>query len=325
VNEFELIRRLTRSLPGDKSVVVGAGDDCAVLDPGLPDRLLLFKTDAIVEGIHFRPGVSPEKIGHKALARCLSDIAAMAGTPGAALITIALPTAFNPDAIEQIYSGINALARKHGVAIVGGETTTNPERMLISVAVLGFVPRGKGVLRSGAEAGDAIFVTGELGGSIAGKHLEFEPRLIEARWLAQHFSIHAMLDISDGLAGDLRHLMHSSRVGAELLADSIPISRAAKLRSRGRANPDEGQGAAPGSSTSAHKPPLLAALTDGEDYELLFTVAARDAVPLLDAWKKEFPDLALTCVGKITAGEGITIRDKQGARPLTAHGYEHFA
>jgi thiamine-monophosphate kinase len=310
MNEFDLIHRLTRTLPTNPSVVVGAGDDCAVLDAGVPDRLLLFKTDAVVEGVHFTPGTAPEKVGHKALGRCLSDIAAMAGTPSAALVTIALPRDFNSDSVEAIYTGLNVLARRHQVAIVGGETTTNPGGILISVALLGWVPRGKGVLRSGAEAGDAIFVTGELGGSLAGKHLEFEPRLVEARWLAQQVSLHAMLDISDGLAGDLRHILSASRVGAELLATTIPISRAARLAAK----------AAPST-----KPPLLAALTDGEDFELLFTVASRDAVPLLDAWKKQFPDLALTCIGKIKADEGITIRDKQGARPLTANGYVHFA
>jgi len=309
VNEFELIEKLTRSLPANKYVVTGSGDDCAVLDLGLPDKLLLFKTDALVEGIHFRTSSPPEKIGHKALARCLSDIAAMAGTPTAALITIALPKTFDAAFIEAIYSGIGALARKHDVAIVGGETTTNPERILISVALLGLVPRGKAVLRSGAEAGDAIFVTGELGGSFASRHLEFEPRLAEARWLIEHFPIHAMIDLSDGLAGDLRHILKASRVGAELLTTSIPISRAAKLASK---------------VESSAKPPLLAALTDGEDFELLFTVAGKDAVPLLDAWKKEFKT-PLTCIGKITAGEGITLRDKSGARPLTAHGYEHFS
>ena len=227
------------------------------------------------------------------------------------------------------------------------------------------MPRGKGVLRSGAEAGDAIFVTGELGGSLAGKHLEFEPRLAEARWLAQHFSLHAMLDVSDGLAGDLRHLLTASRVGAELLASRSPSagearraakgphlgggpgvrpsSGAAASASRGASGlpnvPGEAEPAAPEDGrTPAQspspvppargapaKPPLLAALTDGEDFELLFTVASRDAVPLLDAWKKQFPGLALTCIGKIKAGEGITIRDKQGVRPLTAHGYVHFA
>ncbi len=304
MNEFELIDRLTRSLPTNKSVVVGAGDDCAVLDLGLGDRLLLFKTDAVVEGIHFLSGAPPEKIGHKALGRCLSDIAAMAGTPSSALVTIALPPNFDPTRVEAVYAGMTALARQHEVAVVGGETTTNPDRMLISVALLGWVARGKAVLRSGAEVGDALFVTGELGGSLSGKHLEFEPRLAEARWLVQHFSIHAMLDISDGLAGDLRHILKASRVGAELLSTAIPISRAA----RGSA-----------------KSPLLAALTDGEDFELLFTVASRQAVPLLDAWKKHFAELPLSCIGRITAREGITIRDQHGLRPLTAHGYEHFS
>jgi thiamine-monophosphate kinase len=310
MNEFDLISRLTRSLPTSEAVVVGAGDDCAVLDFGLPDRLLLFKTDAVVEGIHFTAATEPQKIGRKALARCLSDIAAMAGTPGAALVTIALPRNFDPGFVEEVYAGMNEMARRHGVAIVGGETTTNPGGMLLSVALLGFVPRGKGVLRSGAKAGDAIFVTGELGGSLSGKHLEFEPRLAEARWLAQHFQVHAMIDISDGLAGDLRHILTASRVGAELRSPSIPISREARLAAK---------------AGSAAKPALLAALTDGEDFELLFTVTARDAVPLLDAWRKQFPQVPLTCIGKIREGDGVIIRDKHGARPLNVHGYVNFS
>jgi thiamine-monophosphate kinase len=116
--------------------------------------------------------------------------------------------------------------------------------------------------------------------------------------------------VSDGLAGDLRHILTASRVGAELLASAIPISREARRAAK---------------AGSAAKPPLVAALSDGEDFELLFTVASRDAVPVLDAWKKQFPGLALTCIGKIKAGEGITLRDKQGVRPLTAHGYVHFS
>ncbi|MDB6016938.1 MAG: Thiamine-monophosphate kinase [Pedosphaera sp.] len=309
MNEFELITQLTRSLPTNKSVVVGPGDDCAVLDLGLPDRLLLFKTDAVVEGIHFTPDTPPEQIGHKALARCLSDIAAMAGTANSALITLALPRKFDSDRVEKIYAGMNALARRYDVAIVGGETTVNPERMLVSVALLGTVARGKCVLRSGALAGDAIYVTGELGGSLAGRHLEFEPRLAEARWLADHFSLHAMIDLSDGLAGDLRHVLKASHVGAELLATAIPVSRSARAASK---------------AESSAKTPLLAALTDGEDFELLFTVASRDAVPLLDAWKQAFPKVKLSCIGKITSGEGITLRDQHGARKLAAHGYIHF-
>jgi thiamine-monophosphate kinase len=309
VNEFELIDRLKRSLPTNKSVVVGAGDDCAILDMELPARLLLFKTDAVVEGIHFTADTPPEKIGHKALGRCLSDIAAMAGTPTTALVTLGLPDAFEPSRIEAIYDGMGTLARRHDVAIAGGETTRSHGPLFISIAMLGWVPRGKGVLRSGAELGDAIFVTGELGGSLAGRHLEFEPRLAEGRWLTEHFSIHSMIDISDGLAGDLRHVLKASRVGAELHGMTIPISREARLQAK---------------AESSTKPPLLAALTDGEDFELLFTVASRDAVPLLDAWRKQYPNLNLSCIGKITATEGVTLRDKQGVRPLTAHGYVHF-
>jgi thiamine-monophosphate kinase len=310
MNEFELIARLTRDLPSNRSVVVGPGDDCAALDLGLPDHLVLFKTDAVVEGVHFTSDTPPEKIGHKALARCLSDIAAMAGTPGAALITLALPREYDPARIEKIYAGMGKLARRYEVAIAGGETVLNPERMLISVALLGSVSRAECVLRSGAKVGDAIFVTGELGGSLAGRHLEFEPRLTEARWLAGHFPPHAMIDLSDGLAGDLRHLLHASHVGAGLLATAIPVSREARLASK---------------AESSAKTPLLAALTDGEDFELLFSVAARDAVPLADAWKQAFPKLKLSCIGKVIAGEGVTIRDKQGVRPLVAHGYVHFA
>jgi thiamine-monophosphate kinase len=309
MNEFELIARLTRSLPTHPSVVVGPGDDCAVLDLGVADRLFLFKTDAVVEGVHFTKETPPAMIGRKALARCLSDIAAMAGTPRYALVTLGLPRDFDPAFVEKIYAGLNETAHQHGVAIVGGETTTNPV-LLLNLALLGFAPRGQCVLRSGAEAGDAIFVTGELGGSLAGRHLEFEPRLAEARWLADEFAPHAMIDLSDGLAGDLKHILDASKVGAELLTSAIPISRVAKQAAK---------------AGDAAKPALLAALTDGEDFELLFTVAGKDAVPLLDAWKKEFPALRLSCIGKIKAGSGLTLRDKQGVRPFTGHGYVHFS
>ena len=309
MNEFELIARLTKSLPTNPGVVTGCGDDCAVLDLGSPDKLILFKTDAVVEGIHFTRETPPEKIGRKALARCLSDIAAMAGTPAAAVVKIGLPREFDAYFVARIYDGLGALATRHGVAIVGGETTTNPGQMLISIALIGTVARGRQVLRSGAKAGDAIFVTGELGGSLAEKHLEFEPRLAEAQWLASHFSVHAMIDLSDGLAGDLRHLVQAGGVGAELLKSAVPVSRAAKLAARGHST----------------KSAFAAALTDGEDFELLFTLAGRDAVQLRDAWKKKFSSVKLSCIGKMVAGDGITVRDKSGSHKLSAHGYVHFA
>lgn len=310
MNEFDLIARLTRDLPHNPSVQVGAGDDCAVLDLGLPERWLLFKTDAVVEGVHFEAGAAPEKIGHKALARCLSDVAAMAGDPGAALITLALPPRFDAARIEGIYRGLNALARRWGVAVVGGETTTNPDRLLISVALLGSVEKDRCVLRRGALPGDALFVSGTLGGALRGHHLEFEPRLEEARWLARHFPVHAMIDLSDGLAGDLRHLLAAGGVGAELLARAIPVSAAARAAARARIS---------------GKTALVSALTDGEDFELLFAVASRDSVRLLDAWRERFPRVRLSCVGRVTAEPGLRLRTAEGVREFEGHGYVHFA
>jgi thiamine-monophosphate kinase len=310
MNEFELIARLTRALPSNPSVVTGAGDDCAVLDAGRPGYYLLLKTDAVVEGIHFTAEAAPEQIGHKALARCLSDIAAMAGKPLAALVTIALPKDFKPERIERIYAGMNRLAERYGVAMVGGETTSNPERLLLSIAALGEVGRDKCIRRGGAREGDALFVSGELGGAMAEKHLAFEPRLAEAQWLAAHFPIHAMIDLSDGLAGDLPHILQRSNVGAELLAQAIPVSRAAKLQARG---------------PSSAKSPLLAALSDGEDFELLFAAPSRQAVALLDSWKKQFPRVRLSCIGRITKEPGLKLRDRTGLHPLKTHGYVHFA
>jgi thiamine-monophosphate kinase len=225
-------------------------------------------------------------------------------------VTIALPEKFDVEFVVKIYHGISVLAREHGVALVGGETTTNPARILISISLLGTVPREKRILRGGAKAGDAIFVTGEIGGSLAEKHLDFEPRLAEARWLAEHFTIHAMIDLSDGLAGDLRHILQSSGVGAEILKSAVPVSRAAKLQAK---------------QSSTAKPAFAAALTDGEDFELLFTVGSKHAVKLLDAWKKKFPKLKLSCIGKIVASDGILIRDKGGSHQLNAQGYAHFA
>jgi thiamine-monophosphate kinase len=310
MNEFDLISKLTKSLPTNQWVVTSAGDDCAVLDSGQPGRYLLFKTDAVVEGIHFDKDADPVRVGHKALGRCLSDIAAMAGRPIAAVVTIALPKSFDVAYVQRIYEGMSEVARQFGVAIVGGETTTNPERVLISIALLGDVSSEKCILRSGAKANDALFVTGELGGSISEKHLHFEPRIKEAHWLAENFSIHSMIDLSDGLAGDLRHILDASKVGAEIRATSIPISRAAKLHAKSKPN---------------GKTPLIAALSDGEDFELLFSLDSKNAVALLDGWKKHFPHTRLTCIGKITATPELKIRDEHGVRELNIHGYAHFS
>jgi thiamine-monophosphate kinase len=329
MNEFELIRQLCANLPVNDSVVIGAGDDCAALDLGLSDTLLLLKTDAVVEGIHYHSDADPARIGRKAINRCLSDIAAMGGVPTAAVITLGLPAKFEFPYVQALYAGLNQAAQDAGVAIVGGETTTNPDRVLISVALIGTLPKTVAAKRTGAQPGDAIFVTGELGGSQAGKHLDFIPRLTEGRWLVQNFDIHAMKDLSDGLAGDLPRLLERTGAGAELLAHAIPISRAARLRAAtGSPQPAAANGPThPPTRPQATRVPggaLGAALADGEDFELLIVLPAKQAVPLLDAWKKEFPALPLTCIGKVRPEPGVTLRDKEGARPLPAHGYVHF-
>lgn len=309
MNEFELLGKIIPTLATNEEVVRGAGDDCAVLDLGIRRELILFKTDAVVGEVHFTRETPAEKVGRKALARALSDIAAAAGRPSSCLVTLGLPKGFEPEYVMRFYRGLNALAAEHGVSVSGGEITRTTGPMFVSVAMIGTVPRGRVITREGAKVGDAIFVTGELGGSLAGKHLDFEPRVKEAQFLAENFKIHAMMDVSDGLAGDLRHILNASKVGAELMSDAIPIARAAKLKAK---------------MESSAKPPLLAALTDGEDYELVFTVSPKLAVAVLDGWKEHFAKTKLSCIGRITAQSGLRLRDKLGIRELPAHGYTHF-
>ena len=307
MSEAKLIRTLTQGLPSDDSVHVGPGDDCAVISTQKNEDLCLFKTDAIVEGIHFTADTRPELIGRKAIARPLSDIAAMSGYPTHALITLGLPKIFDEARLAAIYQGAQEMAAQHDTFIVGGETTRTSE-LLISVSLIGRCDPATVITRAGSQTGDAIFVTGELGGSLAGKHLDFMPRLQESHWLSGRFDIHAMIDLSDGLATDLHHLLND-QIGAELLTTAIPISKAAKEYSR--ANP-------------SGKTPLLAALTDGEDYELLFTLPAKQAVSLHDEWKQSFQELPLKCIGKITRKPGISLRDENGAHSLNVKGYDHL-
>jgi thiamine-monophosphate kinase len=310
MNELELIARVTRDLPTNPAVVAGPGDDCALLDVGIPGQLLVFKTDSVVQGAHYLPDADPRRVGRKALGRVLSDFAAAAAWPTAALISLAVPSGVETAWIDGLYAGLAEIAREWNVAIVGGETTTCPERAVVTISAVGLVARERVVRRSGAQAGDAIFVSGELGGSLEGRHFDFRPRLEEARWLTENFKPRAMIDLSDGLASDLRHILKASGVGAEILSDSVPISHAARARAR------RGNGA---------KPPLVAALTDGEDFELLFTVASRDAVSVLDGWKARFPETRLTCVGKIVAEQGLRLRERRGIHEFTGHGYVHLA
>ncbi len=289
LGEDALIARLLRGFPGGKDLLVGPGDDCAVVDPGKgrgPLRLL--KTDAIVEGVHFLPDTPPQKVGWKAVARVLSDFAAMGGTPEHLLITVAVDAERPVAWMDGLYRGIRKCLEMHGGVLAGGETSRLPGGALISVAGEGSVERKKLVLRSGGKPGDLILVTGKLGGSIAGKHLDFTPRLLESAWLVGQLRPSAMMDLSDGLAKDLPRLAAASGCGF-LLEGGIP--------------------ATPGCTRGQ-------ALGDGEDYELLLTVSPARWKKAEEAWKQAFPKLALTAIGKLT---------EPGTSPLLEGGWDHFA
>ncbi len=310
MNEKDLIRKLSSKLPTNQNTILSVGDDCAAVRPPASDEALLLKTDAVVENVHFTRKDAGEAVGRKALGRCLSDIAAMGGVPESALITLGLPGEDDEAYAESIYEGLSAMARDFDVAIVGGETTRNPGGLFISVALTGRAPKDGGVRRSGAQIGDAIFVSGELGASIVGRHLDFTPRVKEALWLVNEFEVRSMIDVSDGLATDLGHILQGSGVGALIDESFLPISRAAKLRAR---------------ENEAAKTPLLAALTDGEDFELLFTVAPSVAVRVKDSWREAFPDVPLSVIGKIEESPGLRLKQVNGIRSLGGvDGYDHF-
>lgn len=291
--EDRLVAALLAELPPTgRRVLTAAGDDCAVVRfPGSSRRQLL-KTDCVIEGVHFLPGTPPEQIGWKALCRPLSDIAAMGGKPRHALVTLALHPGCGLDRARGIYAGIGQAAREFGVDVVGGETARSPGPCFLSVCVTGVAPRrASAALRSGGRVGDAIFVTGRLGGSLAsGRHLTFRPRLEEGRWLVRHFCVYAMMDLSDGLAADLPRLARASRAG--FLLDESALPRAE------------------GCSTAQ-------ALNDGEDYELLFALAPGAATRLQRRWQRRFPLVPLTLIGRLTAGSA--------GDEAPRGGFDHFA
>lgn len=289
LGEDPLIHRITAGLQQRANVLVGPGDDCAVIERNATHDTLL-KTDCIVEHIHFLPGEDAARIGWKAVARVVSDFAAMGGLAESLLVTLIVPPETDAEWIEQLYAGMQRCAERYTSSIVGGETssTTAGSPAMISIAGTGTVEKGQAILRSGAGEGDLIFVTGRLGGSMAGKHLDFLPRVKQARWLLEHFTPSSMMDLSDGLAKDLPRLAKASGKGFQLDTDSIPRSDNASLQE---------------------------ALNDGEDFELLFTVPAELGAELTKNWQPQFPDLDLSLIGKIT-GEAST--DLHG-------GWDHFS
>lgn len=288
--EDPLVERLTGLLSAGKGVLAGPGDDCAVLEGGSRGELELFKTDCLVEGVHYGPDARPRKVGWKAVARVISDFAAMGGRPRHLLVTVALPHDREVRWVEDLYRGMDKCASQFEAAIVGGETSSVPKGApaMISVAAIGLVKRSRLVMRSGGKPGDALYVTGRLGGSLRGKHLTFTPRVVEARWLTKHFRVHAMMDLSDGLASDLPRLAKASGCGFLLDRDRVPRSRGVSVEE---------------------------AIGDGEDYELLLAVSRRSCARLETDWRSRFPGLPLTRIGSL---------EEDGGERLGG-GWDHFA
>lgn len=300
--EFDYINWLRKRTPASAGVLVGPGDDTAVLRA--PSGPLLVTTDMLLEGSCFRLAeAGPFRIGRKAMAVNLSDIAAMAGIPTAAVVSVGLPRDGGRELAKQLYLGMRKVADEFDVPLVGGDTNSWDGPLSISVTMLGeATPRGP-VLRSGAKLGDWIMVTGPLGGSLLGHHLDFMPRVREASRLHELADLHAMIDISDGLAKDLHHICEESRCGAVLHADAIPISHAAKEL-----------------SAKDGLPELDHALSDGEDFELVFTVSHEDGERLLR--EQPISGLTLHRIGKIVA-KGYEIERNGQRLPLEPRGYEH--
>lgn len=327
---LEQLRRM--AAPGTsrvRPVVTGIGDDCAVLRAPTRHELLV-TTDFSLEGVHFRRDWQPaESVGHRCLARGFSDIAAMGGEPLAVFLSLALPADLPQKWVEGFYSGLLALARRHKVALAGGDTAQSPAGVLADIMVVGSVPHGKAILRSGAKAGDRIYVTGELGESAAeirrrytslgrgvrrsaakagsparqrwdytrtisspgrGDRFFFpEPRLAAGKKFRSLAS--AMIDISDGLSTDLSHICDESKVGALIYQSSLPVASNATLED---------------------------ALHGGDDYELLFTSSKRVA--------KQLAGVSVTEIGEIVNRKGMWIQDERGRTTrLKAAGWEHFS
>ena len=276
IGEEELVARIVGGLKGAGRLVLGPGDDCGVVER--EGRLELLKTDAVVGGVHFLAEDKPERVGWKAVARVFSDFAAMGGWPREILVTVLFPRETGVKWVEGLYAGISRCVDEFGAVVAGGETGAVPDGgpIVISIAGTGAVEAQQLVRRSGGKAGDILFVTGRLGGSIRGKHLDFIPRLEEAKWLVSNFQLTAMMDLSDGLGRDLPRLARASGTGFQLEEAELPCSDLCGVSE---------------------------AVGDGEDYELLFSVGADQAARLEESWPLQFPDLELTRIGFLTNAE----------------------
>jgi thiamine-monophosphate kinase len=293
LGENKLLDQLLLRLPLGKTVArraAGAGDDCAVVENRASRDLLVLKTDCIVEGVHFFPGANPLDVGWKAMMRPLSDFAATSAVPQFALVTLIAAGEIDLTWIKNLYRGLRGAAERFKVSIVGGETSSTRGPIVVSVSVVGFVEKRRCVSRRGGNAGDDLFVTGRLGGATKRRHLQFVPRIAESRWLTKNFSIHAMMDLSDGLGVDLPRLARASKVGFKIELEDLPLSRGATIDN---------------------------AISEGEDYELLFAISPDQAKKLEKDWRKKFPKLPLTRIGSLVPQSAIR-------NPQLPGGYVHF-
>ncbi len=300
--EFDYIAWVRSRTPADPRVLVGPGDDCAVLAP--PARPLLVTTDVLTDGTDFLlADTDPRRIGRKAMAVNVSDLAAMAGVPTAAVVGLVLPHGATRGLAEELYAGMREVADKFGVAIAGGDTNGWAGALVLAVTVFGEATARGPVLRGGARPGDWLFVTGPVGGSLLGHHLDFTPRVAEALRLHEAADLHAMIDVSDGLAADLNHVLGASRCGAVLDAAAIPVAAAAHERAR-----------------TSGKTALEHALGDGEDFELVFAVSPADGAKLLR--DQPVPGVTLSKVGECVR-EGLWLDEAGTRRPLEPTGWVH--
>ena len=303
--EDQLVTWLAEHTQVSKSLIpIGIGDDMAQIQWDQTSSVCI-TTDMLLENVHFDMAhTNLEQVGYKAMAASLSDCAAMATVPIAAVVSVGLPPTYGHEAVQQLHVGLQRAGAAFDCALVGGDTTRwsdQPGRLVVNIAMLSRAPAGyQPIPRDGACEGDVIAVTGALGGSHAGHHLSFTPRVREALTLAERIDIHAMIDLSDGLSSDLCRLCHASGVGASIRAADIPLSSAARA--------------------SSH--PQEAALHDGEDFELLFTLAPHALADLLTDWDQIVP---ITAIGTIQARPEISLCFPDGSSvPLVPHGYDHF-
>jgi len=337
IGEFGLIARLKDKVyRPDQRVIAGIGDDAAAVQVS-GGQLLLLTTDVLVERVHFDRRIqSFRQIGWRTMVANVSDIAAMGGLPRHALVSICLPGTVSVEDTEEIYDGMQAVAAEHDFGIVGGDTVSSPRDLVISVCMTGEVSRKHLLTRKGAQAGDLICVTGELGGSQAGlamlqaageqeerisprlpdeewsqvreRHLRPQARLREARVLAQSGQVHAMIDVSDGLAGEVSHIAQESDVGVQIIQEKIPIGPQTRR-------------VAEHLGCSA----LDFALSGGEDFELVFTLSPKSARQIIKSIADQ-TGTSVSIVGKVLpAKAGIVLVSSEGTqRPLRAKGYQHF-